>query len=138
MSLQYVGDIDIFTRCDPEDFRPDPPPVPDPKCLPGTRRRPLRMWYLMSTSERLAETRLAAALDSVGELALEAGVVVPDPEDALMDRGIANIHDYRKRKFDCFMAWYAGREGVPGAVPGREVPTLQVEPSSSFLSLSLF
>jgi hypothetical protein len=117
---QSIAKCDIFHPCDEAKLIPDKPPQLQIACLPGTNRRPIRAWQLMSVEEQNLELCVACTLDVVLETAIEEGVAVPEPEDVDV---LPTICPLRSTRWATFRMWYAGQEGIE-KVPGAGVPTL--------------
>lgn len=118
--LQKLSGADLFRPISVDSLKPDEPPPLNIRCLPGTKRRPLRPWQSMKSKDQIIELSLACSLDSIWELAMEDGIVVPDPEDCLLS---PDQFPLRVQQWNLFREWYAGEEGTNKA-PGDGVPTL--------------
>ena len=120
ISIQALSGADIFGICDTSLTQPDDGPVPDMPCIPGTNRKPLKPWLLMTEEEKNLEVGLACMMDSIFEMAIMDGVSVPDPEDITVD---PKIYFFRLQKFKLFTTWYAGKEAT-ARTPAEAVPSL--------------
>ncbi len=118
--IQRLSGADIFRAVDIELLKPDDPPPVNIKCLPGTNRRPIRPWQLMSLADQELELAVACNLDMIWDLAVGDCVEVPAPEDRMLGREVFPI---RRRIWDEFREWYAGDEET-NKVPGQGIPTL--------------
>lgn len=120
---QLLTGIETFVNIDVDELMADEPPQMVMLSLPGTDKRPLKAWAFCSEEEKDIEVRLACMISSVIELAVEAGICVPDIED------INLIHDsafmpLKYQRFQNFKVWYCGKEGT-ASKPTEAIPSLQ-------------
>ncbi|RYG70294.1 hypothetical protein EON64_00570 [archaeon] len=120
--MQRIADVDIFRAVNNQALKADDPPPVMITPLPGTERRPLKSWQLLTAFEQCIEMALACSLLIVEELAVMNGICIPDPEDfSLLDN--SNTFAMRSKMCSEFRAWYAGEE-ESNKVPGMGVPSL--------------
>eukprot|EP01031_Cornospumella_fuschlensis_P046094 gene46094-56427_t len=120
--MQRIADADIFRVVNNQTLKADDPPPVMITPLPGTERRPLKSWQLLSEFEQSIEMALACSLLVVEELAVMDGICIPDPEDfSLLDN--SNTFAMRSKVCNEFRMWYAGEEET-NRIPGMGVPTL--------------
>lgn len=119
--LQRIANVDIFRAVDPQLLKADDPPPVTITPLPGTERRPLKPWQLLSAADRRLELSLACSFVRVEELAVQDGIEIPDPEDFNLP---ADTFTSKANICKLFQEWYSGDEDV-NLVPGLGVPTLQ-------------
>ena len=118
--LQRISGTTVFVDYLEHEFLPDDPPPAVVMTLPGTNRRPVKPWHMCTDAERGLELRLACMLDAVAELAVADGIIIPDIEDAGLDK---SIFPSKCQRWDSFVAWYTGEESTC-RIPGFGVPTL--------------
>lgn len=105
--IQGISQANIFGSCNIDLMRPDEAPVPFAPCLPGTNRKPLKSWIIMSDDEKRLELCIACTLDAIFELAVLDGVAVPETEDATLDPKVFN---FKYNRWKAFEKWYVGTE----------------------------
>jgi len=123
MSLNEICKIDPFICRTVKDFTPDAPPIIALPTIPGTNRKPLRMWSVMSDYEKQLEIEMACSLQGVIREAIMTPIRIPDPEDGRMAKTITSqaLAPFRTARWYAFLEWYAGEEAK--GVPGKSPPT---------------
>ena len=109
--IQGISQSNVFGVCNTDLMRPDEAPVPFAPCLPGTNRRPLKSWIIMSDDEKKLELCIACTIDTIFELAVLDGVAVPEAEDATLD---PKVFSFKHNRWKAFEKWYVGTETKNG------------------------
>jgi hypothetical protein len=126
MSLQELSGCDAFIDVPAEDFEPDDPPLAEVPGIPGTNRKPLRLWSLMREQEKMLELEIACQLDPIILAAAMEGVPVPDIEDGNMATSILSqaLAPHRTYRWKAFRAWYCADEENEEKKPSKRTPSL--------------
>lgn len=117
---QAIAGLDPFQTVNILVLQPPIPPSINMNCLPGTNRRPHKPWQLCTPEEQTLELMLSSTLTDIVDEALTHGIIVPEPEDAFIDKKLAPA---TAMAWEEYKLWYAGNEETD-SVPGHPVPSV--------------